>query len=262
MKEVRRLPLGGQIEFTEDDLVNIVSKNGEVFWFGPDGRFMYRETRKRSVSKEHFSVMAAKEIMVVKNWCENVIPQTERQKVYIRLVKEALEVGPKEFAIANLEPSVDDLGRIYYKEGAPVARGFTCCEWVCKACEFAPEYESNLATKHQLVLWYAYRIAMGFWTIEYVCDDSSSQGNYWYSPNSVHFVEKSGARAVGGAKDGVGNTSKIVVNEDNTYLVFGGYYGDVGNDRPVAAISHFVSTNDTIICGGSGVVVLNKLKAE
>jgi len=104
---------------------------------------------------------------------------------------------------------------------------------------------------------------MGYWTIEYVCDDSSSDGNYNDSPVSSKKKDKSGAKEVGGFNDGIGNTIKLVMKDGVPTLV-GGSYEMSGKTHPVAKIfspeeydmfnRHYGRYADEV----SGVVVIKK----
>ena len=215
---------------------------------------------------EHFDFMGQEEQKIAKEWyacrkAKKIWNDVERRtrKRFFNLLNRAVNEITEEYCIANIEPSIAQNGRIYYREGEKVARGLSCNEWKKKALEFAPECDSDLATQYQLVLWYAYRIAMGYWTVEYVCDDSSSEGNYWNSPNCVHTVEVSGARRVGGARDGVGNTKKIVTDGGVDFILFGGFFGHDGSECPVTDFGRIEDPDHAdIFC--SGVVVLNKVQ--
>lgn len=208
---------------------------------------------------KHFDFMGKEQREITKQWYYDAKPITWKQKDFFDSVGEALDAVDKDYSIANLEPSVDENFKIYYREGKNVARYYSCRRWRRMAKAFNPELESALATKHQLVLWYAYRIAMGFWTLHYVCDDSSSAGNYWNSPNAKHDFERTGTRKVGGAKDGIGNTSKIVTDtEEDIFFIFG---GDCGMNGEIFSVADFGRVPDSYKEQGYsvGVVVLNKV---
>lgn len=81
---------------------------------------------------------------------------------------------------------------------------------------------------------------------------------YWgkYSCN----LHNSGAREVGGARDGVGNTCKVVTDGDAGFGLLGGNYSFDGDYYPVAGVS-FIDDTDFTYNNGSGVVVLNKVRS-
>jgi hypothetical protein len=97
---------------------------------------------------------------------------------------------------------------------------------------------------------------MGWWSIEYVCDDSSSAGNYWDSPNATHDFQTSGARKVGGFTDGIGNTYKIVIHKAG-FALCGGDFDKCGGDYRVADFSYCTEPG-VFDASGSGVLVLKR----
>jgi len=151
--------------------------------------------------------------LMVKQWYLDVVPQSYRQKEFLRIVDEAIERIDYDFRIATLEPSMDLYSQLYFKEDSKVEASLFLYEWAIKAEEFYPELNSRLATLHELFFWYAYRIAKGYWTLEYVCD----------SPRPGHeTINASGIEELGGFCDGIGNTYKVVKNR-GTYFVCGGF---------------------------------------
>ena len=205
---------------------------------------------------KYFDVMCKDERNLVKEWCKKQNAKTWNQSEFLVVVREAIQIVNYNYLIANIEPSIDKKGNIYYSEGHKVAEINTVEEWERAAKEFLPEHDSSLATLYELFLWYAYRIAKGFWTLEYVCDDSIGSGNSWISPNSSHDLEVSGAREIGGAREGFGNTHKLVKKENN--FVFCGetsYEKQVSPYRPVAFWFKSI-INSTWY--STGVIVLRK----
>jgi hypothetical protein len=72
------------------------------------------------------------------------------------------------------------------------------------------------------VLWYAYRIAMEYWTIEDVFDKFLRIGASENKPKISNGLELSGAIEFGGARDGVANTGKLVTsNDEKIFVAFG-----------------------------------------
>lgn len=203
---------------------------------------------------KYFDFIGEKEIALVKKWHEGQKAMTNEQEEFLRVVGEAINVCC-EFLIANIEPSFGPRGKIYYREGEKVGRNISCGEWEKRAEEFAPEYQSRLANLYELFIYYAYRIARGYWTLEYVCDNSSTDGNYWMSPCSSHSIDVSGAKKVGGARDGIGNTYKIVKN-NSAFALCG---GSCVNEEAVYCVSDacdYKIANNTCHYG-TGVLVLN-----
>jgi len=247
--------------------VNVIGTDGGVIRFDDNGRQLHESVFNKAESfMEYFDFMGHEQQRIAKEWYAKRKKKNIKEdklkwwrSTLFNILDEASEKTAEEYYIANIEPSIDENGRIYYKAGEKVARGLSSNNWRQKAREFAPECESDLSTLYQLVLWYAYRIARGYWTVEYVCDDSSSAGNYCNFPNATHNFEVSGAREVGGASDGVGNTYKIVTSVEPVFCYFGGSYDKYGDYFPVANVDT-INNPDSSIFFGSGVVVLNKVQ--
>lgn len=239
----------------------IISGNGEVIRVNCDGKLL----PQRVIDKVNFDFMGRTEQRIAKEWYLNRKQKginedkENNRREFFDILDAAVSKVNKEYYIANVEASIDKNGRIYYKDGEKVAVGLTGEAWKIKATEFAPEYGSDLASNYQYVLWIAYRIAKGFWTVEYVCDDSSSQGNYFNAPGSSHKLETSGARTVGGARNGVGNTCKVVTSA-NGFCWFGGWYSFDGSDCPVGCYTDVRDPKFGVLGFGSGVLVLNRVR--
>lgn len=254
MKNEMILSNGVKIQFTKNG-VNVISSDGEIIRFDNAGRTVFNKAERFI---KYFDFMGSQEQNIAREWAEITEGKTDKQNEFIKLVKESGTEIKEEYYIANIEPSLAKTGKIYYKKGQKVACCLSCNEWKQKAREFAPELGSDLASKYQLALWYAYRIAKGFWTISYVCDCSMNAGNYWSSWNATHSVEPSGARVVGRARDGVGNTYKIVTDGSSGFCQFGGCYYDYGRHTPVTCILS-ITCMDEVISEGSGVLVLKEV---
>lgn len=231
---------GNKVEFDKNFEIISENSNKNLFWF------------------KYFFLMKEEEREIVKEWYKNQEGKTENQKEFLENVKIAISKIDYDYLISTIEPSkINSSDKIFYEEGGHVYMGLRRYEWEKKAKEFAPEYNSDLANLYEVVLWYAYRIVRGYWSLEYVCDDSSSLGNYWNSPNSRHFLEATGVRKVGGFSDGIGNTYKIVKNPKGGFLMIGGSYNFRGNICPVGVVDH----SDCLDFGSSyatGVLVLKK----
>lgn len=258
MKQIITLDNGTRVEIDGNE-VKIIAANGSRLY----------ETNSVSYVKEldvpalpHFILMGKPEREKVAEWFNKVNPKVDgekkRQRNFLDRVEKALKVIDYDYCISTLEPSFDEEGKIFYEEGKPVGIGIKLKDWKEKAANFYSDkkWHSELAQLEEGDLFKAYRIAMGFWSLEYVCDNSSSAGNYWNAPNSSHACEVSGARKVGGFKDGIGNTYDIYQMHAGFAFVGGDFNSD-GYCYPVADIDYCFYP-DSINGIGSGVVVLKR----
>lgn len=205
--------------------------------------------------RKYFFKMGESERELVRKWRFLICGKTTLQDNFLKVVDEALAEVKYDYWISTIEPTFKDL-KIHFEVDSDVAKGIHSKLWKKKAKEYAPKNASRLATLEELALWYAYRIAKGFWSLEYVCDDSSSAGNYWDSPNSTHDFENTGVRETGGFADGIGNTFKLVTCKEG-FALFGGYCGGFGGlASPVANIRRV--SGDFIHLTASAVIVLTK----
>lgn len=191
-------------------------------------------------------------------WLANQKGDTNRVKMFLGNVRMAIPKINYDFWIANMEPSVAE-GKIYYLKGENVGDIFAFKQYEKMAKEYAPERGSRLANIHELFVWYALRIANGLWTLDYVCNDSSSAGNYRNAPNHANGKEKTGARTCGGYCDGQGNTCKLVTN-DYGFSIVGGCCWNFGHKNPVADedIVYDCTDPEDFFEDTSGVLVLTK----
>lgn len=204
--------------------------------------------------KKYFFKMGVEELNKVSAWLpEKATATTEEQKDFLEKIEKALTRVCYSYAIAIIEPSFDFVGRLTYSEGAPVAVGLSDIEWEMEAIKFAPNYESDLATVEELLLFYAYRIAEGYWSISEVCDEPIYLNNY------TGEIKDSAAYEIGGFKDGIGNTYKIVKTEEGAYGLCGEDYE--GQDPAFAAsIADVIEDVSFRLPNkrGTGVIVLKR----
>jgi len=235
----------------------------EVRHLDSNGKVLYDSASRKSKRENipYFFFMGEEERSLVSTWVDTVTPETNAQEDFIWRVVDALRAIDYDYQIATLEPSFDENGEIFYQEGQEVGRGISFEEWENRANRFYynSSWYSALATIHEGDLFKAYRIAKGYWTIRYVCDDSSSAGNYIDSPLGSDTFDPTGAKIVGGFKDGVGNTYEVY-KKGSKYCYVGGRYVDWGSIAPVAsrADTSKSSAPDYEFC--SGVISLKRTK--
>lgn len=184
---------------------------------------------------KYFFFMGRSEREAVLKWYKIQNPKTAKQKRFLIIVRKALDTVHYDYRIATIEPARDG-NRLYYEKFQMVCTTRSYWDWKEMAETFAPEYGSQLATLDELFLWYAFRIAMGYWTLEYVADDSSCSGNYINAPLAGRRIELSAQRKVGGFADGIGNLKKIVRNSNGRFFQCGGHFRCSGIAYPVAEI--------------------------
>ena len=204
---------------------------------------------------EHFFYMGESEQNLVRKWFVKANPETKAQEKFLDFVNEALMEIDYTYRISAIEPSIAPNGRLYFEKGKPIVSGLKLKTWSQKAKEYAPEFDSRLATLYELYLWYAYRIAKGYWTLQYVCDNSSAFGNYWNSLGALYKVANAGVTLVGGFYDGTGNSYKVVTHEEY-YRMCGGDCFNTGDKHPVGRIVR--GRNQEYVHCDTGVVVLLK----
>ena len=194
-------------------------------------QFVTSELSLEAQIQSHFITMNYEKTHKVKGWYKYQKPNTVRENRFLADVSIALEIINKSYKVSTMECGVMN-GKIYYQRGATVEECFNCYEWEKKVHQFAPGYGSDIATVYEAALWYAYRVAAGFWTLDYVCNASYDRGNYRDSKRASLHCESAGARMIGGARDGIGNTYRLV-KSGREFLLGGGCFLNLGQNFPV-----------------------------
>lgn len=242
------------MEGRKSNKIVLVAEEGIEFVFSKKKKTIFaRMERKADIS--NFMKIGSHEREEVKRWIKTQKPQTENQKDFLKIVRKGLNEVRYDYWISTIEPSKPK-DKIEFIDGEDVAVGYSINQWIEMFNSYAPERGSRMANLYELFIWYAWRIAKSFWTLQYVADDSSSAGNYANAPESTHCREKAGARGCGGFRDGQGNTYKLVTHKDS-FAAVGGYYFNYGNNYPVAVV-YYYNHPDDIRYYGCGVLVLTK----
>lgn len=262
MKQIINLDNGTRVEIDGNE-VKLIGVGDNVLYY--TGAFPSNATE---IIASHFFLMGESERRKVAKWFYRVNSkigkEKEKQRDFLDRVQRAIDIINYDYYIAILEPSCDSTGNIFYQKGKQVATGMSFQEWKEKAANFyfKCEWHSELAQLEEGDLFKAYRIAMGYWTMGYVCDDSSRMGNYWNAPNSSSKIkicgekEVSGAREVGGFSDGIGNTCEIY-QANSGFAIVGGNYGNLGYRNPVANVD-YVNNCFFASDASSGVLVIKR----
>ena len=207
---------------------------------------------------EHFYLVGEKERDVVKEWLLVQKAKNDKEATFVDGISKALVGIDYDYMISGLEPTVESDGEIHYKPGGKVCNWLAGHWWIDLAKDFAPEYDSKLTTLSELWLWYAYRVAMGWWSLEYICNVS----RYYCKPQTFvdrysAYEAKSGMVSIGGARDGTNNTYKITWHNGKFALV-GGWRNPVAFYELVPNAGY----HEHSLCsgeGGTGVVTLHKI---
>lgn len=233
-KQFFELADGGKVEVS-NFCVKVHSTDGNCVIFNGEGKCLGEDRGSTPEWMRHFFLMGKAERAKVEEWYENVNPTTKAQRFFLERVKDALDAIDYDYKIATLEPSFDEDGDLCYVAGNKVAEGMDLLSWKKKAKGFYLDsnWHSELATLMEGELFVAYRIAMGYWSIGYVCDNSSSAGNY----GVARMLEYSGAREVGGFRDGTGNTRKVYCTKKG-FAITGGDCFCSGFSWPVAHMDY------------------------
>lgn len=229
MKQFINYPEGGKVEITENG-VKITSETGEILEIGSDGRLKNRPVKNEPYWFKYFFLMGEAEREAVKKWYKKTEGETELQKKFLEIVGEAIKNVNYDYRIATMEPSEGKNGEIFYEKGKDVYRGLNCYEWEEKAKEYAPKYGSELANLYELFLWYAYRIAKGYWHLTFICYD--------YFSNRMNNVKPAGEEKLGGFFDGPLNTWKIVKDPSGGFCLCGGIHFCIGSYCSIAGAQH------------------------
>jgi hypothetical protein len=251
---------GSKLRIEDDSVHHVTGDDKNLYSYEFSRTALVPSEEKKKAIDSYFLLIGDEEKKKISDWLKVADPQTKKQEEFLSRIKFAIERVPYTFKIATLEPSLTKEGKIFYKPDGRVGRGISYMMWDIAATNFYydEEWSSGLGSPEEGDLFIAYRVACGMWSLGYVCDDSSSAGNYWDSPRSNHNFEHTGARLVGGFKDGIGNTLKIF-KDASTFIVFGGDFIDSGDKHPVASVNSVSYNPRDVNYRGCGIVVLRKV---
>ena len=176
----------------------------------------------------------------------NYKPQTNRERVFKRLISEAIKNGLKDFYRPVLDPSFnDDMTGICYEFGKQPAVGKSYVWWVDTAKEFMQN--SRLGTRYEYVAFLGVlikKLVEKGWTVtkawNAMCTDSKELGHYWNSDNAKRAFEDTGSREVCGFYD-LANTCKILAEDKEVggFWLAGGSYFNNSDFFTLADILHY-----------------------
>ena len=183
------------------------------------------------------------------------------EEKFLTKVQWALQCTKHDFWISTIECSIKDDKLVFEREADCTTFALSVNEWNVKAKEFAPEFHSRLASEEELILFYAYRVAKGYWSLNYICNDSSSDGNYKDSPRHSGKCNLTAVEKVGGFNDGVGNTCKIVMKNELEPCLYGGHWQTSGKASTVMS-QEIIYNYDRKIVYATPVVVCTEVKGD
>lgn len=118
-----------------------------------------------------FRYMGAEERDIIKQWLYYEKSQnynhTQNQKIFIERVEMALSKVWYDFFIADVAPSLNENGDIFYRRGSKIVTDINCIEWNNAANRFFEneEWYSELANLYEGDLLKAYKLATSYWTL-------------------------------------------------------------------------------------------------
>ena len=127
---------------------------------------------------KHFFFMGKTEITTASTCCA-LIPKTKSERKFIKDVKKSLKVVKPNYWVSILEPVHCNLKeKFYFEEGKDPLTILSPIDWEEYAKDFAPSWESDIATWYDWILFIAYRIAINELTIDFVCNNSTDYKNH------------------------------------------------------------------------------------
>lgn len=124
-----------------------------------------------------FRYIGAEERDVIKNWLywelSKIQEHTQNQKCFLERVQLALNEVWYDFFIADVAPSLNENGDIFYRRGSKTVTDINCVEWNESANRFFEneEWYSKLASLYEGDLLKAYKIATDYWSLSNISEN-------------------------------------------------------------------------------------------
>jgi len=168
------------------------------------------------------------------------IPETDNQKKGAAKILAAIKRNRANGTwITAYEISVNkETDEVQSVAGEKPAVGYNSYDAEKLAKQYDPENQSYQLDDDEYMLVMARAIKDKVLTWAQVFDDSKDVGNYYNSPESVQKMEKTGGHVIMGISNLIGNTWKILkcVEEDGSFSLAGGSYGNVGSRNPAGDV--------------------------
>ena len=234
-----------------------------------DGVLKIWAEMEKEMTKRETSEVREKEVNQKKNWCHDQFvlvpasslsltdkflrhePQSERERVFKKLLTNVIKSGVSDFYRPKLDPSVDREGNICYQAGLKPAVGKSYIWWEQQAKKFYPERKSRLGTKSEYIAFLGVllkKLVESGWKVDAawhaVCEDSKKFGHYWLSEDNLHDIELTGSREICGYFD-LSDTYKILADDEETggFWIAGGFVNINSRCNPIAALFHYELRN-------------------
>ena len=268
--EVYTTASGVKVKVEEKSLVVISSDNKEITRFDEEGKFfkklLYKSEEQRAsenrqrIYNNFFCKIGEKEREEIKKYLENAASFRKKEIDFLASVEYALHEIDYDFWISTIEPTIKD-NKLIFARREEIAQPMSLNEWIDKVADFDSEFNSKIARSEEVMLFYAYRLARGWWNLEYICVNSSSDGNYRESRWHSGKCDLTDHQKVGGFNDGVGNTYKIVMMTDELASLYGGSWETSGMLKPVASCT-YIMDNDVKLNYAVPIVACTGVKGD
>lgn len=168
----------------------------------------------------YFKVMDAEARQQVADWRAGASAITQEERIFFQRVDEALAAVTEDYALSRMAPEWALFGkRIGFGTGTPINELMSALEWAKLAKEFAPAHNSRMATRHQVILYYANRIAKGKLTLQQVCGSKRPR----YSVDEEELKSTSGnIRYIQEAEKKMALNKRVVIEGDGFAIMGGG----------------------------------------
>lgn len=194
--------------------------------------------------ERYFPVVEVESLTMGDRFLREHVPRSRNEERIWRACESAVRYRTRNFRRNSISPSLNEEGKIEFKEGLKPAVGKPARWWAENARLVSPKEKSRLASVYEEDLFNGMLIRYlikesGFTVSEAwnaVCRKSARLGNFWDSPGSPHALEPTGSRKIGRFAD-LGNTCKIVSSLGREcFYYYGGDFWDLSSDCPLGSL--------------------------